>query len=83
MYLSAETSGLMSLNWRDVDYETGKNLGYFMHEPSSFRIVPSSDKKNQLTLKMLALKEVDSLKSVPKEKRPTIESLVLEVYVEK
>ncbi len=83
VYLSVETSGLMSLSWRDVDAEMGKNLGYFMFEPSSFRIIPGSDKKSQMSLKVSPLKEVDSLKSVPKEKRPIIESLILEVYFEK
>ena len=83
VYLSAETSGLMSLSWRDVDLDQGKNLGYMMFEPSSFRILPNSDPDAKMSLKISPLKEVDSLRSVPKEKRPIIESLTFEVYVEK
>ena len=82
VYLSAETSGLMSLNWKDVDLEQGKNLGYMMYEPSSFRIIPNSDPDGKMTLKISPLNEVDQLKNVPKEKRPEVQSLTFEVYVE-
>ncbi len=41
VYLSAEISGLMSLSWRDIDPEQGKNLGYMIYEPSSFIIIPN------------------------------------------
>ena len=36
-----------------------------------------------MTLKISQLKEVDSLRSLQKEKRPVVESLKFEVYVEK
>lgn len=54
-----------------------------MYEPSSFRIVPNSDSDKKMTLKISQLREVDSLKTVPNEKRPVVESLTYEIYVEK
>ena len=72
VYLSAETSGLMSLSWREVNPEQGKNLGYMMFEPSSFRIISNSDPNAKMMLKISPLKEVDSIRIVLKEKRPVV-----------
>jgi hypothetical protein len=64
VYLSVETSGFMSLSWREVSPEQGKNLGYMMFEPSSFRIIPNSDTNEKMVLKISPLKQVDSIRIV-------------------
>ncbi len=48
----------MVFNWRNIDYENAKNLGYFLYEPSTFRIFPNQNPNSKTYLTIMPLKGI-------------------------
>lgn len=65
IFLTVESDGIMSINWKNVDLKKGKNTGYEMYDAGSFRIIPTSNPSDNLQIQILPLKDF-SLSIIPK-----------------